>query len=435
MADLRSIALDTLMAMLSDERDIRSRARALGVVIRQGKVDSYALLVCVVLGIAMRGPAGIASIGRVLSETVGTRLARSSVWDRFTPQFRDLVAEVLDAQVHDARAQTHRPKRVLRGFKDVLAVDATVVPLRDELATRFKATRQNSVKAALKVHTWIRALSGELVKYSITAHAHGDGRAFVVDQDLQGVLVLFDRGYSSHGLWYRIHSAGGYFLTPLPKDRDPTIAKTLRRHRGAARAVTGRKLWELLDGLQRKILDVAATFRCCLPQDGETPARIEMHDFRVIALRTRDGKYKRFVTNAPPELLPAEAVADVYKLRWEVETYFKTTKSGCGLKELSSTKKHIVETIVYAVLLRAAASMRALATTRARYLPNSSRWINPGQWHRWFLSELTVLRQLLTQSSRRPLSGTARLEMLLDPNRARPPTRHRIQLSDSCGWG
>jgi hypothetical protein len=141
------------------------------------------------------------------------------------------------------------------------------------------------------------------------------------------------------------------------------------------------------------------------------------------------------VTNAPPELLPAEAVADVYKLRWEVETYFKTTKSGCGLKELSSTKEHIVETIVYAVLLRAAASMRALATTRARYLPNSNRWINPGQWHRWFLSEFTVLRQLLTQSSRRPLSDTARLEMLLDPNRVRPPTRYRIQLSDSNGWG
>jgi hypothetical protein len=65
MADLRSIALDTLMALLSDERDICARARALGVVIRQGKVDRYALLVCVVLGIAVRGPAGIASIGRV----------------------------------------------------------------------------------------------------------------------------------------------------------------------------------------------------------------------------------------------------------------------------------------------------------------------------------------------------------------------------------
>lgn len=256
MADLHSIALDTLYAMLSDESSIRERARRLGVVRRQSKVDSYALLACVVLGVAVRGPSGIAAIGRCLSEVLGHRLARSSVWGRFTPAFRDLVKDVLDREVLKARQRTLRPGGVLKGFKDVLAVDATVVKVRDDLEHRFPATRRNSMKAALKVHTWIRALTGEVVKYKITADAHGDGRAFGVDQELRGVLVLFDRGYSSQSLWYRIDRISGYFLTPLPADRDPEITTSLRRHRGAARKVAGHKLKRVIEGLKRGILDV-----------------------------------------------------------------------------------------------------------------------------------------------------------------------------------
>lgn len=432
MADLHSIALDTLCAMLSDEGAIRARARRLGVVRRQSKVDSYALLACVILGVAVRGPSGIASIGRCLSEILGHRFARSSIWVRFTPAFRDLVKDVLDRSVLSARQRTLRPGGVLRGFKDVLAVDATVVKVRDDLEHRFKATRRNSMKAAVKVHTWIRALTGEVVKYKITADAHGDGRAFGVDQELRGVLVLFDRGYSSQSLWYRIDRIGGYFLTPLPADRDPEISSSLRRHRGAARDVIGRNLKEVLDGLSRKILDVHASFRCRVRGYGSSGPRVLMHDFRVIALRTTNGGYRRFVTNAPPELLPAEAVAEVYRLRWEVETFFKTAKSGSGLSELSSTKEHIVETVIYAVLLRATASMRALATTRARLLGKINRWINPGQWHRWFIGELRLLLRLLV-AHRAPMSGSARLRMLMDPNLGRIPTRHRIHAPDLYG--
>lgn len=153
------------------------------------------------------------------------------------------------------------------------------------------------------------------------------------------------------------------------------------------------------------------------------------HDFRVIAIRAKNGSYRRFVTNAPPGLLPAEAVAEVYRLRWEVETFFKTAKSGSGLADLSSTKAHIVETIIYAVLLRATASMSALATTRARLLGKINRWINPLQWHRWFIGELRMFLRLLV-AHRASMSGSARLSMLMDPNLGRIPTRRRLREAD-----
>ena len=77
MARVRRTARDLLCATLGDEHALRAKARALGVVRRQGKIDSYALLVTVVLGVALRGPTAIAQLGHLLSEVMGVRLARS----------------------------------------------------------------------------------------------------------------------------------------------------------------------------------------------------------------------------------------------------------------------------------------------------------------------------------------------------------------------
>lgn len=51
------------------------------------------------------------------------------------------------------------------------------------------------------MHAWVRAFTGELVKYRVTADAHADCRAFGVDHALRGALVFFDRGDSSSSPW------------------------------------------------------------------------------------------------------------------------------------------------------------------------------------------------------------------------------------------
>lgn len=374
-----------LSAILNRPRLWRRKARDLGVVRRQGKVDAWHLLVVVVLGIAVRGPIAIAQLGHTLADVTGVRLARSSFWDRFTPAFASLVREVLDEAVAESRTRdAGRPPGVLAVFRDVIAVDATVVKVDDTLEDVWRGTRRNSAKSALKVHAWVRACTGELLKYKITPDAHGDGRAFGVEHSLSGCLVLFDKAYSSPSLWRRIDNVGGYFLTRLPLDRDPEIQCVHRRHRGRARKVEGRSLRTILDGLHRQYLDVDARFRCRVRRYNRNTNRWTTEDFRLVAVRRRNGTYEVFVTNAPPHMLPAERVADTYRLRWEVETFFKSSKSGSGPDQLPSAKRHVVETLVYASLLRATAAMQALAAFRSLVATQNRRPINPGQWLRWW---------------------------------------------------
>src|SRR5690606_6331756 len=83
------------------------------------------------------------------------------------------------------------------------------------------------------------------------------------------------------------------------------------------------------------IVDVNVTFHCRVRGYGGERARKVDHTFRVVALRGPGGEYALYVTNAPSAMLPAEELRNVYRLRWEVETFFKTAKSGCALSEYS----------------------------------------------------------------------------------------------------
>lgn len=430
MAKMRSTATRLLCATLDDEFALRGKARELGVTQRASRIDAYALLATTILGVAMRGAFSIAQLGHTLSEALGHRFARSSVWSRFTPAFRDLVQHVLDEQVRRAREREVVLPGVLSSFRDVIAVDSTVVKVHDSLQHRWKGTRRHTATAALKVHAWVRAFTGELLKYRVTADAYGDARAFGVDHDLAGVLVLFDKAYSSPSLWRRVQSVNGYFLTRLPKDRDPEVVAELRKHRGRARKAKGRKLREVLGGLRRKVLDVRASFRCRVRKYRSTTNRWLEEEFRVVAVRQENGSYEVFVTNAPPSMLPAEAIPRTYRLRWEVETFFKTAKSGSGLRELPSTKAHIVETLVYASLLRATASMQALGTFRREVADAMGVVINPGQWQRWWNQHARLALAHIVAADN-PLGLQALALLLADPNRGRPPNRETFRM---CGY-
>lgn len=55
--------------------------------------------------------------------------------------------------------------------------------------------------AAPKVHTFVHAVTGELLRYRITAEAHADGKSFAIGHWAKGKLFHFDRGHNSASLW------------------------------------------------------------------------------------------------------------------------------------------------------------------------------------------------------------------------------------------
>lgn len=425
---MTSLVLPTLTRAFCPEK-VRACARAEGVIRRQGKVDAYSLLMVVILGVVARGPTAIAQIGQVFNEATGLKLARSSFWARFNPGFSRLMSWALQQMLEDARQRTYTPPGVLSKFKDVLAADATVMKVPDALRPFWKGTRRNSACAALKVHAWIRVFTGEMVKCQVTREAFADSKAFGIERELRGTLMLFDRGYASPSLWRRIDSVGGYFLTRIPAGWNQVVVSENRRHRGRAKPLVGRSLKALFGGLKRSIIDVNASFSCRIRGYKGKPGRKVTEQFRVVAVRhPTSGEYSMYATNAPPHMLAAEDIREVYRLRWEVETFFKTVKSGCAANDFPTQKRHIVEALLFAGLIRAALAMRAKASqTWIRV-----RRINHGQWMRWWNRQLPQALVELVGIDLGELSVDKLLDMLTDPNQGRIPTRFAFAEVEKC---
>ncbi len=275
------------------------------------------------------------------------------------------------------------------------------------------------------MHTWIRAVTGELLWHRITGERTADSKAFGVDHDARGKLFLFDRGYPSASMWWRIHRLGGFFLTRVPASYCLWVSSENRRHRGRARRLTKTDLRESIEGLQRDIIDVNCVFRVHIRGYRGKRGRYEHPSFRVVGLwNDKRCDYDFYVTNLSPAQMPAEAMRNLYRLRWEVELHYRLGKGGLGLDDLHSSKADVILAMVNAALLRASVSMQARRVAQKHL--RAGLWINPEAWGRLWQELLGQLLPIVLRGPPADSGWTWSLlaELAADPNRRRPPNRH-----------
>lgn len=426
MARAQDTSPTAFLHRLVPPADIQAAAVQVGFVKRRRKIDPVAFLVATVLSVCGRGEESLAAMRRSLAARAGILVVRSAFWDRWTPAFEALVAWLLGRL--QAASATSPPEYtgLLRGFKDVIAQDSTVMKVDSRLKKLWPGTRKSSSPAAIKAHTRVRVLTGELLWHRITGERHADSHAFGIGHWAKDILFLFDRGYASASLWWRIHRVGGYFLTRLPNSYRPEVVAVNRKHRGRARKLEGQSLRDAEKGLKRRLLDIQCRFRVKVRPYGKEKGRRFDHPFRVVGVwNPKTKEYHYYVTNIPADRIPAEQLADIYRLRWEVETFYKTAKGGLGLGEMDTSKPHIVRTLVRAALIRATLAMRAKCLAE-RNAPEG-RWINPQQWVRVWRELLVHLCATALRALRLAVNFSWRhLALLaLDPNVKRIPTRRR----------
>jgi IS4 transposase len=191
---------------------------------------------------------------------------------------------------------------------------------------------------------------------------------------LKGCLLLFDLGYFCYGLFERIDQNGGFFLTRCKANANPLIVAVHRQWRGRSIPLAGQDLQDVLPKLRRKVLDVEVEveFKKQPYLGHRSKGR---RTFRLIAIRNDDTMaYHVYLTNLPPEGLPAEDVRGVYALRWQVELLFKVLKSQERLEQLPSGNQAIVEAWVWASILATVASQALYRLVRGfverhRFMP------------------------------------------------------------------
>jgi IS4 transposase len=312
----------------------------------------------------------------------------------------------------------------LATFRDVILTDSTVVRLHDFLQKVYPACRTNHTIAALKAHVIMSVTGKGKQSIKVTSERRHDGPVFRVGKWVEGTLLLFDLGYYRFQLFSCIARNRGYFVSRLKTSSNPVIVGLNRKHRGRAVPVVGEKLRDVVDRLQREVLDVMVevrfqrrVYRGKRSYDTET--------FRVVGIRDEDtGTYHLYITNTLPEMLAAEDIQSTYALRWEVELLFKEWKSHYRLGDMPSRKKVVVEALLYASLLTLVVSRRLLDAFR-RKLAREAQRLKPRRWAAVFESVAQELLAVVVRPKAKVRDTERRVTRTLlheapDPNVSRP---------------
>ena len=349
MDDLSSEAIRSLLTSLFPSAMIEDLAREREVVVRDRKIDVRMLVWTLVVGFAVGGESrSIAGYRRAYEAATDQTLVPSSFYDRFTEELATLLRDLLDHAV-EAVAVPHTLAPAFEQFRDVIAVDATIVRLCRFLA-EFEAT--HSGESGLTLYLVHNLTEQSVISTEITDETSHESTLFETGSWLAGRLFLLDLGFFKFRRFALIDENDGFFVSRLKRSSNPTITEELQEWPGRAIPLEGKGIFDVAGDLYRKHIDVEVEVEFQRRPYGGTQSW-DSKRFRVVGVRDEDADdgYRLYITNLPRDRFEPEKISTLYRARWVVELLFRELKSRYSLGEFETEKAHIVEIQVLAALL------------------------------------------------------------------------------------
>jgi putative transposase len=356
----------TLAAILPEDR-VRELARKTGLIRRERKIDPVAMVWVLVLGFGVRLQRTLAGLKREYEFETLTDLSDGSWYERFTPELVAFLRECVSLGIERLAAEASgKLGERLKGFKDLMIQDSTVIRLHEKLAKIFPATRARKVAAGVKVSLLISAVANGPKKVAIFGERTPEAHTLRVGPWVKDRILLVDLGFYKFQLFARIAENGGYFITRLKDNANPLLVASHTVHRGRAIELAGKRWQEVVPRLARDVLDaeveIAFSRRRYKGKASGDALRV-----RLVAVWNEEAReYHTYLTNLAPDVLDAKEVADLYAVRWDIELVFKELKSRYALDEIPSANKQVVAALIWTAILTLLVSRRLYNYVRSR---------------------------------------------------------------------
>lgn len=252
----------------------------------------------------------------------------------------------------------------LEGFKRVLLQDSTVFSLNEQLQDIYKGTTRgnNCVKAQVKIDLIHDVGKGLLIDAKLFRGNEPDqslaGR--IVNFTEAGDLVIRDLGYFAIHAFQAIDAKGAYFLSRqkagvyfyLNKDDDEAldISEYLKDRKNRRKNVLDVKGY-----LGKEKIPIRLVMYRLTPEVINQRSRVANKHARKKGETMSTSKklllsFAVFVTNVPEDMMSAEIIGTIYRLRWEIELVFKRWKSQLEIDYLKGIHRERIDFLIWARL-------------------------------------------------------------------------------------
>ena len=262
---------------------------------------------------------------------------------KMVPVMRELLRRRLAAF---AEATDHPELRGrLKAFADVLIPDGCAFKLASALSNVYAGTGQ---PAELKLHAVYSVRAGGVVSVAKTAGSVHDSDGFWPEKWVCGALYIWDLGYVSNERFIDAATAGSHVLQRLKSTQNPVVIasygttshRRVLEHEGARVRLDAACELGLLHRQHVLDLDVEIT-------DDKRRTVVA----RVVCLPF-GGEDRYYLTTLPREIFTAHDIAELYRIRWEVELFFRGWKGALRLDEVKRMRHPLaLEAAVTASLL------------------------------------------------------------------------------------
>lgn len=247
-------------------------------------------------------------------------------------------------------------------------LDATHLPLH-ALAQAWAPGKRGQAAAA-KLHVDLDGTAGLPVHFEVTPARINDITVAKTLIARPGETYVFDLGYYDFGWWRELHDAGCRFVTRLKRHTRPSLVAERPVAEGGP--IVADRIVRLDGRLKSNRLN---------PLAGLELREIEV----VIATGTR----LRIISN--DLAAPAEAIATLYKTRWQIELFFRWVKQNLKMRRFLGTSENAVRTqIAIALIAYLLLRMAHAAQTAVPSILTFTRLVRANLMHRRALQSLNA---------------------------------------------
>lgn len=308
---------------------------------RERKLDALRLLRAMIIAASTGYGGRQADVMRIYLENGAQRVTRGGFYSWFGPALEQVMAKIRKFALDYSKSMPRDLPGILgEHVTDWHIVDSSTVKLHNALIGEYPGTGDY---AALKLHKRFSVGVGTAVEYHLSPARDHDNVHLTIDESWRGLGVLLDLGYASFKLIRDCTEHDVKFVIRLKDSWKPKV-KHIARGSVTRTFLAGTDLDALIEDevlhLDGKVVDMDVGFG----PGGDAAS------CRLVGVTTPEGAYRFYLTNLPPAVGPRQ-VADLYRVRWEIESDNKLNKSMLHLDEIGARTGAAVRAMVDASMV------------------------------------------------------------------------------------
>jgi hypothetical protein len=243
-------------------------------------------------------------------------------------------------------------KGALNNFKNVFIQDSTIFEINKKLSRFFPGTKRGgkkgrtSCKSQIKIDLIHNFASGQIVDAQIYEGKRPDQA--LSDKILRmlnaGDLVLRDLGYFKVEAFKTIAAVGAFFISRFPShvkvylnqndDKPVSLAEHLNK-KYKNFSVIDLTVWISEEKLEVRLIAYRTPKHIVKERLRRTNKSAKEMGRKTSKQKLALLDFSIFICNTPLDMISAEMIGTMYRLRWEIELIFKTWKSQLKLDVLA----------------------------------------------------------------------------------------------------